>query len=169
MAECDEFGDVGLFRKAGHLKIGGMDAQQHARFFIDGVLVVGQARAIGCADLAQDGATLFHDFRDPKAVANFDQFTARNNHLAATSQGREGEQHSGGAIVHDDGGFGTGEALKQSSCVNVALATRPGNQVVLEIRVLRGGAAQFVDQLRRQRRAAQVGVKNDARRIDDRL
>ena len=61
------------------------------------------------------------------------------------AKGREGEQHSGGAIIHDDSGLGAGEALQQSSSVNVAFAAGPSVQVVLQVGVLRGGATQVFD------------------------
>src|SRR5713101_2732260 len=89
-----------LVRKTGDLEIRRMYAQQNPRFFIDGLLVVREVRAIRRADLAKDCPALLHDFRDSKAVPDFDQFPARDNHFAAASQRRKRHQHRRRTIVH---------------------------------------------------------------------
>jgi hypothetical protein len=67
--------------------------------------VVGDARTVRGADFTQPRATLLHDFRDTEAVADFDQLTARNDHLTAARQGRQRNQHRRGTIVHHNGCF----------------------------------------------------------------
>src|SRR6266704_1431130 len=88
-------------------------AKQETRLFVDRVFVVGETRAIGGADLAEDCATLFHDLGDSKAVSDFDELAARDDDFAAASKSREGDQDGGGAIVDDDRGFRAREALEQ--------------------------------------------------------
>src|SRR5438876_1003093 len=63
-----------------------MDTKQHARLFADGVFVVRKVRAIGGADFAEDRATLLHDLRDSESIADFNQFSARDDDFAAASQ-----------------------------------------------------------------------------------
>src|ERR1700674_496094 len=52
--------------------------------------------------------------------------------------------------------------------MNVALAARAGFEIVFEIAVLRGSMAKLFDYRWGERCAAQVGVENDASRVDDR-
>src|SRR6266568_336087 len=82
-----------------------MHAKQETRLFVDRVFIVGETRAIGGADLAEDCTALFHDLRDSKAVPDFDELAARDDDFAAASKSREGDQDGGGAIVDDDRGF----------------------------------------------------------------
>src|SRR6266568_8195522 len=130
-----------------------MHAKQETRLFVDRVFVVGETRAIGGADLAEDCAALFHDLGDSKAVPDFDEFAARDNDFAAASKSRESDQDGGGAIVDDDRGFRAREALEQLGSVNVALAARAGFEIVFQIAVLRGRAAKFLRPIREAARA----------------
>ena len=50
--------------------------------------------------------------------------------------------------------------------MHIALAARPGLEVVLQIRILRGDLRHARDGFRRQRRASQVGVEDHATRVD---
>ena len=164
-----EFLQRRLVGESGDLEIRWVDAEEHARFFGDGVFVVGEARAIGGADFAERGAALRHDFGDAEAVADFDELAARDEDFAVARERCENEEHGGGAIVDDDSGFGAGEALEHTRGVDVALAARAGFEVVLEIRILRGGAAEFFDGGFGERRATEIGVQDDAGGVDDGL
>src|SRR5208283_921530 len=168
-AERDQVRYFGLFREAGHGKIRGMHAEEQARFIVDGVFIVGQARAVRRAHLAQDRAALLHDFRDAKAIADFDQFAARDDDFAASRQGRERQQHGRRAIVHHNGRFRAGQALDQARRVYVAFSACPGLQIVFQIGVLRGRAAKLLYHLGGKRGAAEIGVQNYARSVDHRL
>jgi len=143
-----------------------MHAEKHARFFGDGVFVVCEARAICGADFTERGAALLHDFGDAEAVADFDEFAARDEDFAVTREGGESEKDGGGTIVDDDSGFGAGEAFEEMRGVDVALAAGTELEVVFEIRILRGGAAEFFDGGLGERGAAEIGVKDDAGGVD---
>ena len=164
-----EFLQRRLVGEAGDLEIRWVDAEEHARFFGDGVFVVGEARAIRGPDFAQRRAALRHDFGDAEAVADFDELAARYEDFAVARKRCENEEDGGGAIVDDDGGFRAGEALEHPRGVNVALTARAGLKVVLEIGILRRGAAEFLDGGFRERGAAEISVENDASGIDYRL
>src|SRR5579871_6148489 len=152
--------------EAGDLEIRWVNAEEHARFFGDGVFVVCEARAVGGADFTECGAALRHDFRDAEAVADFDEFAARDEDFAVASEGGEDEEDGGGAVVDDDSRFGAGEAFEELRGVNIALAAGAHFEVVLEIRILRGGAAEFFDGGFGERGAAEVGVEDDAGGVD---
>ncbi len=146
-----------------------MNAEEHARFFCDGVFVVCEASAVGGADFAERHAALRHDFGDAEAVADFDEFAARDEDFAVAGKRCEDEQNGGGAIIDHDGGLGAGESLDELTGVDVAFPARAGLEVVLEIGILRRGAAEFFDGEFGERCAAQVGVEDDAGRVNDRL
>ena len=110
-----------------------------------------------------------HDFGDAEAVADFDEFAAGDDDFAAVGERGQDEQDGGGAIVDDDGGFGAGQAFEEMRGVDVALAACAGFEIVFEIGVLRGGAAKFFDGGFGERRAAKIGVQDDAGGVDDRL
>jgi len=63
-----------------------MDAQQERGALVRGALVVGCARAIRRADLEELGARAYEHVGDAEAVADLDQLTARDNHLAPLSE-----------------------------------------------------------------------------------
>ncbi len=146
-----------------------MNAEEHARFVGDSVCVIGDARAVGGADFAQHRAALRHDFRNAEAIADLDQFAARDEDFTVTGECGEDEQNSRGAIVDDDRGFGAGQTLQKLRGVNVALAARAGFKVILEVRILRGRAAKFFDCGFGERGAPEVGMKDHAGGVDDGL
>ena len=53
--------------------------------------------------------------------------------------------------------------------MDVALAASAGFEVIFEIAVLRGGAAEFFDGGFGERGTAQIGVEDDAGGVDDRV
>ena len=88
-----------------------MNAKEQTRIFVDGIFVVGDARAVGGADFAKHCAALFHDFRDAETIADFDQFAARDDDFAAPRESGKSKQNGGGTVVDDDGCFGPGHSL----------------------------------------------------------
>ncbi len=146
-----------------------MHAQQHTRLFINRVFVICKARAVGGPDFSKDRPALLHNFRNSKTVPDFDQFSARDDYLAAAGQRRKRHQHRCGAIVHHNGRFRSGQAPQQFSSVHVAFAARARFEIVFKIAVLCGATAKFVHHRFRQRCAAQISVQNHSRRINYRL
>jgi len=143
-----------------------MHAKEHARFFVDGVFVVGDACAVGRADFLKRGAAICHDFGDAETVADFNKLAARDDDFAIARQCGKNEKHGGGAVIDNDNGFGPGQSLQELRRVDVALAARAGVEIVFKIGVLRRGAAKVLDDCFGERRAAKIGVKNDAGRVD---
>ena len=146
-----------------------MDAEENARFFSDRAFIVRQARPIRGADLSKRRAALRHDFGYTKAVADFDEFAARDEHFAVACERGEDEQNRRRAVVDDNRRFGAGEALEELRGVDVALPARASLEVVFEVGVLRRGAAEFFDGGFGERSPAEICMKNDASSIDYRL
>src|SRR5208337_3425149 len=138
-SERDQFFQRRLLGEADDLEVRAMHAQQQSCAFGDGALVVGDARAIGSTDLAEDRARFGHDVRDAKRTADLDQFTARNQHLAAFGQRVQRQQHSGGVVVNHNGrdfALRSVEKLpEQAIDVDVAFAALASREVELQIRV----------------------------------
>src|ERR1035441_6493883 len=107
-----------------------MHAHQQARAVRDGGAVIVDAGAIGGADFAQRGAGAGHDVGDAEPVADFDQFTARDDGLAAGGEFVEGEEHGGGIVIDGDSGSAQ-QAIEQRRDVDVALAAPAGREVKL--------------------------------------
>ena len=132
--ERREFAQFGARGEARDAEIAGMHAHQQARAVVDGVAVIVDAGAIGGADFAQDGAGAGHDVGDAEAVADFDQFAARDDGLAAGRKFVEGEEDGGGVVVDRDAGRAH-QAFQQAAVCDVALAAASGREVVFQIGV----------------------------------
>ena len=104
--------------------------------------VIGDARAVRGADLAQDGAGLRHDVGHAEAAADLDQLAARDDHLASARRVRQHQQRRRGVVVHDHRGLGAGQRRQQRFGVHGPRAARAPGEVVLEVRVAAGGVAQ---------------------------
>ena len=143
-----------------------MNTQQQPRALTDCVFVVHRTRSICSPNFTENRAAFRHDLGYTEAVADFDELATRDDHFAAFSQRGEHEQDRGRTVVHYDRGFGTGQALEQLRDVNVAFAAGTGFEVVFEIAVLRGTKANFFERGRDQRGAAEVGVQDNARRVN---
>ncbi len=132
----------------------------------DGGLVVAEVGAVGGADLDQGGAALTHDVRDAEAAADLDELAARNHDLAVAGEGREHEEQGGGVVVDGHGGLGAGDAAQEGLDVLVAAAALAGFEVVLEVAVAARDCRHGGDGGVRERRAAEVGVNDDAGGVD---
>ncbi len=132
----------------------------------DRLTVVVRMRTVGGADFAQDGSGALHDRRHAKRAADFDQFAARNDGLLAGSERGQHQQRRGGIVVDDDRVFGGGQFADQRSHVIVAFAAAAGLDIELE----RSGAGHGLicsgDRFISQDRAAEIGVKHDARQVE---
>ena|SRR5579863_6155234 len=144
-----------------------MHAEEQAGAIGNGALVIAQARAIGGADFAEHGAAFVHDIGDAEAIADFDQLTARDDDFGAFRKRVENEKYGCGVVVDYDGRFGANQFGEQVSGVDVALAAFATRDIVLEIRVAGGGCVDLRKRGLRQRRAAEIGVQDYARSIDD--
>ena len=118
-----------------------MYAQQQAGLLIDCVFVIRDARAVCSADFAQHGARFSHDVRHAEGSANFHQFTARDDDLAAFSQRVQGQHDRRRAIIDDHGAnaahaFLVEQAGEQALYMDIALAALAGGNVKFKIGVL---------------------------------
>ena len=104
MGQRHQFCEFRLLAESGDLKIGAVHAQQEPCLFVDGVFVVGQPRAIGGADFAQNRARFRHHIGNAERAPDFDQLAARDDDFSAFGQSIERQQDSGGIIVDDDRG-----------------------------------------------------------------
>src|SRR5437879_53809 len=104
--------------------------------------------AIGGADFAQAAARARHDRGNAERSADFDELAARDDHLLARRERSEHQQYRGGVVVHHRGGLSAGEFGEQRFDMSVAVATRAGCEVVLEIARLRHDRPHGFDGLR---------------------
>ena len=133
----------------------------------DRPLVVGDPRAVGGADLDEPGAGARQHVGDPEAVADLDQLAARDEHLAALGERRQGEHHGRSAVVDDERRLGARDPVQQRGEVILTRAARTRVEVVLEVRVAAADLDDAVERRRRERRPAEIGVDQHAGRVED--
>ena len=118
-------------------------------------------RAIGCAHFAKYGARLRHDLRNAKSVSNLDQFAAGGDDFVP---GRQLPQNKidRRRIIVDENGVTAHQSLQQQRGMHITLAALASFQIVFEIRITADGTKVV------ERRTSEVGMQNDAGRVDDR-
>ena len=79
------------------------------------------------------------------------------------------QQHGGGVVVGDQGVLGAGQPAQQVGDQAVARAALAGVEVVLQVGVALASLARRLQGRRAERRAAEIGVDDDARGVQDRL
>src|SRR5580692_8231446 len=79
-----------------------MDAKQQAGCWPKSAFIVGYARPIRGANLAQNCARLLHDLRDAKAAADFNEFSTRNDDLGLLRKGIQPKKRRRRTVVHDN-------------------------------------------------------------------
>src|SRR5215468_8483079 len=84
-----------------------MDSQQQPRLFIDGVLVIANARSVCRTDFAKLRAAAGHDVRNTEGLSDLDLLSTRGDHFAAGAKGIQDEENGGRVVVYDDCGFAT--------------------------------------------------------------
>ena len=151
-----------------HAVVGGVHAQHGARLRPERLRVVGRARAVGRADLAQPRARALDDLGDAEAVADLDQLTARDDDLAPAGLRREREHERGGAVVDAERRLGAGQLADQRGDVILARAAPARREIELEIRVARGDRLHVRERGLGQRRPAEVRVQDDAGGVEHR-
>lgn len=166
-AEGNEFGERGAGGEAGDAEVGEVDAEEEAGVFVDGALVVGDASAVGGAHFAEDGAALIHDVGNAEAVADFDEFAARDDDFEIFGERVEGEEDCGSIVIDDDGGFGGGGEGKEAGDVGVAFAASARGEIEFEVGVALGGRGDGLSCGGGERGTAEIGVEDDAGGVDD--
>ena len=123
--------------------------------------IVVEARAVGGADIDENGARLRHHLGHAEPAADLHALPATHRHGTAGGEGGEHEEDGGGVVVDDHRRLGPaqpGVELPDGALARAALA---GCQIELER--LRPGVLVVG-----QRGAAEVGVQQHARGVDDR-
>ncbi len=123
--------------------------------------VVGEPGAVGRPDLHQPAARGGQHLGHAEAAPDLHQLAARHDDLPAGAERDEGEQHGARVGGRDARRLGAGERAQVAGDVVLARAPLAGGGVPLEGRVA-GGGRRGVDGLGRERRAAEVGVQDDA-------
>lgn len=139
-----------------------MDDEDEAGVGVDGGAVVIGAGAVGGTHFAERSAGAGHDVGDAEAVADLDEFAARDNDFAAGGKLIECEVDRGGVVIDNDGRFAE-DLFQENGGVDVALAAAAGCEVVFEVHVAAGRG--FFG----KRGAAEVGMEYDAGGVDDTL
>ena len=80
-----------------------MHAQQYLGVRVDRILVIGDPRAIGRTDFAENGIRFRHHIGDTERASDFDKLPAGNDDLAAVGERVEGKKNRGRVIVDHDG------------------------------------------------------------------
>ena len=103
-------------------EVAGMGAQEDPGVGVlgQGLLVVAQVGAVGGPDLDQPRAALGHHVRHPEAAADLHELAPGHDDRGALGQGREGQEHGAGAVVHHEAGLGPGHLGDQRVEVRLA-------------------------------------------------
>ena len=143
-------------------EVAGKDLEQERRLRADRRLVIREARAVGRSHLHQAGAGGGHDLRDAERAADLHQLAARHHHLSPLRQRRQRDHQRRRVVVDHQGRLGAGERRQQPLGAAVALPAAAGVEVDLQVAI---GVEERREAPRhgcRQRRAAEVGVEEDA-------
>ena len=125
--------------------------------------------AVCGAYLYQFATRTAHDVRDAKGTTNFNQFTARHDHLPAGRKRCQYQKHSRRVVVDHSSCFAAGKLNQQAFNVAVAVAAATASQVELEVaKALHGGHGSG-NCFRRKYGTAQIGVQDCAGQIKYRL
>ncbi len=131
------------------------------------LLVIARMRAVGGADLFQLAAGARHDVGDAEGAADFNELAARHDDFFFRGQRIQHEIHRRGVVVHDDGGFGAGQALQPGFDVAVAFAARAAAEIEFEIhRAGHRGSGCRRGHFGIQR-AAEIGMQDGAGQVED--
>jgi len=166
-AEARELGGRDLLGEADDAEVRGVGAQDQRRRRGDRGGIVAEAGAVRRADLDEARTGLLHDRRQAEAVADLDHLPARDDYLATMGERCEREHERTGRVVDGHAGLGTGQARNQWTDVSLAGAALAGRQVELEIGIAARTGRDRRHGLGGQRRAAEVGVDDDAGGVDD--
>jgi len=161
-SERDESGRRDGGGEAAHAEVAGQDLEHERGRAGQRALVVREVGAVGGAHLHQARAGGGKDLGDAERAADLDQLAARDHDLAAARVRRHGQQQGRGVVVDDERGLGAGGRDEQAGEAAQAVAAAPAGAVELEVAGGVGERGQRGGDLARQRRAAEVGVEEDA-------
>ena len=114
------------------------------------------------------GTGLPHDVGNSEAAPDLDQLAARNDDLLPRRQGREHEQERRRIVVDDERGLGPSQAPQLAGRMGRPAPPVTGDKVVIQIAISGRDCGDACDGRGRQRRPTEIGVNDDAGRVDDR-
>ena len=165
LGQAGEFGQTGRLGETHDGEIALMHFQQHARARRDRVPIVGQPGAVGRPYLHQPGAALPDDVGDAKAAADLHQLATRDDHLAVAGQGGQRQQQGGRVVVDAQPGLRAGHLTQQRLQPRRARAASAGLEIELQVDGAASRLGRSPDRFRGHRRAAEIGVHDDAGRV----
>jgi hypothetical protein len=99
-------------------------------------------------------------------AADFDQLTARYEHLLTLRQRVQQQKDGGGIIVHDRRFLCAGDLHEEGFQVPVPISAPALGEVELQIHRTAGRVRDRFDRLLRQQRAAEIGMQDRARKVE---
>ncbi len=167
-AKAGQFPDANRGREAFDEVVGRVHLQDERSVRADRPLIVREHGPVGRAHLTDPGSGGLQQVRQPESVADLDQLATADDDLAPGGQRRGSQGQRGGVVVdhvHRTGRWHRpGKSRKRARATSAALAR---HQVELHVCAARRGLYR-VPRGGRQRRAAKVGVHQNAGRVDHR-
>src|SRR5438067_3636825 len=164
--DAGQVGERGRFGEAGDTEVRSVNPQQRGGAWRDRLLVVGGAGSVRGSDLHHACAGQPHHVWHPKRPADLDELAPRDDDLPALAQRAQGEQDGGRVVVDDECGLASEKRGQQAPDQAGTFAALARLEVELEVAVA-GREPEGVHRRLRERRAAEVGVEDDAARVDD--
>ena len=164
--ERRELATLGARDEPRDLEVARVYTEDRPGLLVDRAGVVACVSAVGGADLDELRARAPQHVRDAEAAADLDQLAARDDDLLARREGREGEQDRSGVVVHHDRILGGREVGKKARRVPVPFPALSSDEVVFDAHRTRRGR-DGGERARRERSAAEIGLQDDAGRVDD--
>ena len=148
------------------LEVARVHAEDRAGPLADRGRVIARVRAVRRAHLDELRSRATEHIRNAEAAADLDQLAARHDDLLARGKRGESEEDRRGVVVHHDRVLRRCEVGEEASGVSVAFAALSGDEVVLDAYGA-GGRGDCRERSRRERRAPEVRLQDDSRRVDD--
>ena len=164
--ESSELTERRLLREPDHPEVRLVHAEDESGFGTDRTLVVGGPCAIRRTDLDQSGTRSGEHVGDPESVADLDQLSPRNEHVAPLGERGERERHGGGVVVDDQRRLTTDDPMEQPTEVIVPRPAGTGVEVVLQVRVAPTHLDDPIERRLGERRAAEIRMNQNAARVE---
>ncbi len=166
MGEFGQAGDTHLLGESDHSIVGWVNLENEPGVVGDGGRIVGEPGAVGCSHLYHPGGRCGHQLGKAIGTADLDQLSSGDRDRSPGGQHRECQVQSGRVVVHHVSGFCAGQRPGQLSEVGSPAASGSRSQVEFEVGVGKGGLVGRPGCRGGQGRSAQIGVEQDAGRID---
>ena len=161
-------GRLGRGREPLHLVVAGVHGHDRTGAPTHRALEVREVGTVRGPHLHEPAASPSHELGDPERPPDLDELSTRHRNLAAEREGVEDEEHGRRVVVDHGRRLGSREPRDPALDVVVSFPAPPGREVELEI----DGPARRLRHRRDRdfgkRGAAEVGVEDRAREIQDR-